>query len=212
MNTFTRLNSINVNEKTEDKNNLTYLSWVYAWSTFKKECPEATYKIKMFDGKPYIFDEETGYMVFTEVTVDGLTHEMWLPVMDGANKSMMHKIYSYIVGKGKNWESQKEVDKASMFDINKTLMRCLTKNLAMFGLGLYIYAGEDLPDPAPKQEMTDDQIVGWIEKTFKSIDDLEEFEDRCQELDVKLQDKSEKVLTKYGQLYTDKRNELTGSN
>jgi hypothetical protein len=74
---------------------------------------------------------------------------MWLPVMDGANKAMLHKPYTYFV---KAWENgrkidvQKEVQAASTFDINKTNMRCLVKNLAMFGLGLYIYAGEDLPE------------------------------------------------------------------
>jgi hypothetical protein len=88
-------------------------------------------------------------MVVTEVTIDKETLEMWLPVMDGANKAMMDKPYTY---KGNAWingkkvEVEKTVEAATMFDINKTLMRCLTKNLAMFGLGLYIYAGEDLPE------------------------------------------------------------------
>jgi hypothetical protein len=72
---------------------------------------------------------------------------MWLPVMDGANQAMKHESYEYSTRYG-----VKTVDAATMFDINKTLMRCLTKNLAMFGLGLYIFAGEDLPDTdaAPK--------------------------------------------------------------
>jgi hypothetical protein len=66
---------------------------------------------------------------------------MWLPVMDGANKSMTYQSYTYQTRYG-----EKVVEAATMFDINKTLMRCLTKNLAMFGLGHYIYAGEDLPE------------------------------------------------------------------
>ena len=88
-------------------------------------------------------------MVMTEVTIEGETLGMWLPVMDGANKAMTATSYSY---KGNAWvngkkvEVDKTVEAATMFDINKTLMRCLTKNLAMFGLGLYIYAGEDLPE------------------------------------------------------------------
>ena len=141
-NIFETLNAINVNEHTEGKNGLTYLSWAWAWAEFKKAYPEATYEVVKFDGKPYVYDENLGYMCYTTVTVDGLTHEMWLPVMDGANKAMKAQAYTYKDRYGK----EKEVQAATMFDINKTIMRCLTKNLAMFGLGLYIYAGEDLPE------------------------------------------------------------------
>lgn len=137
---------INVNDRTEEKNGLTYLSWAWAWAEFKKAYPTAEYKIKRFENNlPYVYDEKTGYMVFTEVTVDGLTYEMWLPVMDGANKAMKAEEYSYFVGKGER-QVEKWVDAATMTDINKAIMRCLVKNLAMFGLGLYIYAGEDLPE------------------------------------------------------------------
>ena len=140
---FERLYNINVNDKKEDKNGLTYLSWTWAWAEIKKIHPDATYIVKKFEnGLPYVYDEKTGYMVFTEVTIDGLTHEMWLPVMDGSNKAMKSTPYTYKNKYGKEFE----VSPATMFDINKTIMRCLTKNLAMFGLGLYIYAGEDLPD------------------------------------------------------------------
>ena len=136
---------------------MTYLSWAYAWGELKKLFPKATYKIYKFGEKqlPYVFDENTGYMVFTSVTIDDLTHEMWLPVMDGANKAMKNKPYEYEIDEyvwknNKKFKSgnkiKKYVDAATMFDINKTIMRCLTKNLSMFGLGLYIYAGEDLPE------------------------------------------------------------------
>lgn len=149
--TFEALYSINVNDKTEKKNNLTYLSWAWAWAEFVKVCPEAHYEIKTFDGKPYLHDEKLGYMVFTSITVGDDTKEMWLPVMDGANKAMKDHPYKYQV-RQKNWQSgnvetvEKVCEAASMFDINKTIMRCLTKNISMFGLGLYIYAGEDLPE------------------------------------------------------------------
>jgi NH3-dependent NAD+ synthetase len=87
-------------------------------------------------------------MCHTTVTIEGETLEMWLPVMDGANKSMKKQSYTYSTKYG-----DKTVDAATTFDINKTIMRCLVKNLAMFGLGIYIYAGEDLPEndnaPAP---------------------------------------------------------------
>ena len=102
------------------------------------------------------YDPVLGYMVFTSVTINGLTREMWLPVMDGATKSMLDHPYTYKVKKYeynpetrkkefmRNYD-EKQVEQATMFDINKTIMRCLTKNLAMFGLGIYIYAGEDVP-------------------------------------------------------------------
>lgn len=151
-NTFTTLYQINVNDKTEAKNGLTYLSWAFAWAEFKKVCPNATYEVLKFDGKPYIYDENLGYMCYTTVTVDGLTHEMWLPVMDGANKAMKAYAYKYTDRFGK----EKTVNAANMFDINKTIMRCLTKNLAMFGLGLYIYGGEDLPE---ESKITDKEVL-----------------------------------------------------
>jgi hypothetical protein len=142
-NTFEKLSAINVNDKVEKKSNLTYLSWAWAWSETKKAFPNASYKIvsDQYTNKPYFYDENLGYMVMTEVTIEEETLSMWLPVMDGANKSMLAKSYVYQTRYG-----EKSVEAASMFDINKTLMRCLVKNLAMFGLGIYIYAGEDLPE------------------------------------------------------------------
>lgn len=138
---FKTLNEINVNDKTERKNNLTYLSWAWAWAEVKKHYPEANYEILKFGGVPYAFDPNTGYMVYTTVTIDGQTHEMWLPVMDEKNRAMKAEPYTIKTSRG-----EIEVKAATMFDVNKTIMRCLTKNLAMFGLGLYIYAGEDLPE------------------------------------------------------------------
>lgn len=151
-NTFDILNAVNVNEHTETKDTgkvkLTYLSWAWAWSEVKKRFPEASYEIIKFNGLPYVYDEKTGYMVYTTVTIDGITHEMWLPVMDGNNRAMMAQPYEV-----KTKYSSFTVQPATMFDVNKAIMRCLTKNLAMFGLGLYIYAGEDLP------EVTDEEVV-----------------------------------------------------
>ena len=157
---FEELYKINVNDKTETleqgRTRLTYLSWTWAWAEVKKRYPDATYSIEKFlqpDGRmlPYMVDDNTGYMVMTTVTIEGLTHEMWLPVMDGANKAMKPVPYSYKVkeydrGRPTGKFIDKFVEAATMFDVNKTIMRCLTKNLAMFGLGLYIYAGEDLPE------------------------------------------------------------------
>ena len=160
---FNKLFAINCNDKTEKKSNgsteLTYLSWCYAWSEVKKLYPNARYDILKFGENklPYVFDEKTGYMVFTRVEIEDIEHEMWLPVMDSSNKAMKDKPYKYTVkkfnAKTKQYELvEKEVQPATMFDINKTIMRCLTKNLAMFGLGLYIYAGEDLPENVDNEE------------------------------------------------------------
>lgn len=151
MSAFEILNKVNVNEHTEKKNGLTYLSWSYAWAEVKKAFPNASYEIIMHDGLPYVYDENTGYMVFTTVTIEEQTHMMWLPVMDGANKAMKNAPYTYTV-KSYGKEVEKTVAAATMFDINKTIMRCLVKNLAMFGLGLYIYAGEDLPEEEKKAD------------------------------------------------------------
>lgn len=144
MTVFENLFKVNVNGQVEKKNGLNYLSWVFAWAEVKKRYPEATYEVKQFGENqlPYVYDENTGYMVFTTVTIKGLTHEMWLPVMDSANKAMKNKPYTYDT----RYKKGVVVEAATMFDINKTIMRCLAKNLAMFGLGLYIYAGEDLPE------------------------------------------------------------------
>jgi hypothetical protein len=133
---FERLSAINVNEHVEKKSNLSYLSWAWAWSEVKRACPDARYDIKETD-----YDETLGFMCHTTVTIEGETLEMWLPVMDGANKSMLKVPYTY-----KTKYGEKSVEGATTFDINKTIMRCLVKNLAMFGLGLYIFAGEDLPE------------------------------------------------------------------
>lgn len=144
---FKEVLNINVNDKVENKGGLTYLSWAWAWAEFKKIYPQAKYEVKKFDNKPYLEDANLGYMVFTQVEVDDLKYEMWLPVMDFRNKAIA-------------------VGQATMFDINKTIMRCLTKNLAMFGLGLYIYAGEDLPEEglkkASEREEKLKQLVAFV--------------------------------------------------
>ena len=162
---FEKLYRVNVNDYTEEKNGLTYLSWANAWAEVKKIYPDAQYTIKRFDNNlPYVYDENTGYMVFTDVTIEGITYEMWLPVMDGANKAMKDMSYKYQVKKWNNNTKsydmvEKTVEPATMFDINKTIMRCLVKNLAMFGLGLYIYAGEDLPETEPVEKITAEQAT-----------------------------------------------------
>lgn len=174
---FEKLYAINVNDKAEDKNGLTYLSWAWAWAEFKKVHPDATYDVKLFEnGLPYAYDPNTGYMVYTTVTVDGLTHGMWLPVMDGNNQAM--KAEPYMV---KTKYKEFPVKAATMFDINKTIMRCLTKNLAMFGLGLYIYAGEDLPDVEEEQHFEPPKKTKAKKEETPSGEDIKKLLNKSQE-------------------------------
>lgn len=146
---------------------LTYLSWSDAWAEVMKRFPESNYKVRMFDGKPFIYDDTLGYMVFVDVTIGHNTREMWLPVQDGANKAMKKEPYDYQVKNSKFKYAKpdpktgvyvddygnpvdefitKHCDAADMSDINKAIMRCLVKGIAMFGLGLYIYSGEDVTE------------------------------------------------------------------
>lgn len=135
-NYFNTLNGINVNGKTEQKNGLTYLSWAFAWGEVKKLFPDATYTIyENADGWNYHTDGKTCW-VKTGVTVNGIEHVEFLPVMDFKNKSI-------------------PLNAVTSYDVNKAIQRSLTKAVARHGLGLYIYAGEDLPEgeepPKPKK-------------------------------------------------------------
>lgn len=146
---FKTLYGLNLNEKVEKKNGLTYLTWAHAWAEFKKVYPSATFRVvhNPDTNLPYFNDPDLGIMVFTEVTAGGLTQECFLPVMDPSNRAMKATPYTYQQwDKYKNGYVEKRVEAATMFDINKAMMRCLVKNIAMFGLGLYIYASEDLPE------------------------------------------------------------------
>lgn len=133
---FEVLNAINVNEHTELKNGLTYLSWAWAWREVKKAFPEASYTIyENADGWNYFTDGRTCW-VKTGVTIEGLEHIEYLPVMNFKNQSIA-------------------ANAVTSFDVNKAIQRALTKACARHGLGLYIYAGEDMPEnedssaPAP---------------------------------------------------------------
>ena len=134
---FQTLNEINVNDKVEKKNNLSYLSWAWAWGEVKKKYPNAQYKIyeRESDYGPinYFTDGRTAW-VKTSVIINELEHIEELPVMDYKNKSIT-------------------LDKLTSFDVNKAIQRSLTKAIARHGLGLYIYAGEDLPEEDKKKEL-----------------------------------------------------------
>ena len=162
-NNFQKLYEVDVNHKTESKNGLKYLSWAFAWAEFKKVNPLTTYTVDQYDGKPYLHDEHLGYLVSTEVTVDGLSLPMQLPVMDNKNKAMKSTTYQY-----KTRNGMKGVEAATMFDINTAIMRCIVKNLAMHGLGLYIYAGEDIPSVDNSDEIA--AAIGMIDQAIETND------------------------------------------
>ena len=160
-NYFQELNKIDVSGKTEKKGNLTYLSWAWAWGELKKKHPDATYTIyENSEGWNYHTDGKTAW-VKTGVTVNGIENIEYLPVMDFRNNSI-------------------PVDKITSTDVNKTIQRSLTKAVARHGLGLYIYAGEDLPEeaaPKTQEEInkaaypTKDEMIKAIAKKYPSGSD-----------------------------------------
>jgi len=151
--TFEKLSQINVNKNTEKKGKFTYLSWSFAWSELKKVAPNST--VKVYHDKntnmPY-FESKAGVIVKAGVTVDGLEHISYLPVMDFSNKAI-------------------KPDAVEMMGVNKAIQRCITKAIALHGLGLYIYAGEDLPEEPRKEKLTEKEIE-VISKKIKDCKDI----------------------------------------
>lgn len=146
---FNELYKVEVNEHTEQKGGLTYLSWAWAWKEVKERYPDANYTIyereSEFGAINYFTDGRTCW-VKTGVTINGLEHIEYLPVMDLRNKSI-------------------PLEQVTSFDVNKAIQRSLTKAVARHGLGLYIYAGEDLPEGTiPKH---------WDEKVVERANELE---------------------------------------
>ena len=145
---FDALYEMNLGDKVEKKDNLSYLTWSEAWKAFREVYPSATFRvITNPDTKlPYFVDPNVGIIVFTEVTADDLTQSMFLPVMNSSNRAMRLEPYTYQVYDKQNRRYiDKTCEAATMFDINRAIQRALTKNLALFGLGLKLYQGEDIP-------------------------------------------------------------------
>ena len=180
-NYFTALANINVNDKTEKKNNLTYLSWAWAWGEIKKQHPDATYTIyENKDGWNYHTDGRTCW-VKTGMMVQGIEHIEYLPVMDHRNASI-------------------SADKVTSFDVNKAIQRSLTKAAARHGLGLYIYAGEDLPDdgeekPVPVSKLSETQKTtpAKVDITEHPMTPKERVESLCNSLRI--------TVAQFGELY-----------
>lgn len=130
---FSTLNKVNVNDKVEKKNGLTYLSWSYAWEVIKSHYPTAAYRVvKNADGWNYHHDGRTAW-VEVGVTINGLEYIEMLPVMNHRNQSI-------------------PLDSVTSFEVNKSIKRCLAKACALHGLGLYIYSGEDLPSEEKEEQ------------------------------------------------------------
>jgi hypothetical protein len=159
---FDTLNAINVQEHVEVKDTgrvkLSYLSWAWAWAEVKKAYPEAFYTIyENKDGLFYHTDGKTAW-VKTGVTIEGIEHIEYLPVMDNRNNSIT-------------------LDKLTSFDVNKAIQRSLTKACARHGLGLYIYAGEDLPEEEAKQAKSDmEQKIAKAVAAMRAVKSREELE------------------------------------
>ena len=170
---FEALSALNLNEFVEKRNDLTYLPWSDCFDVLRSVYPSATYKvIKNSEGLPYFADRNTGIMVFTEITIDGITSECFLPVMDYKNQAMKLAPYTYQV-----WDSNKKayvdkhVESATMFDINKTIWRCLVKNVAIAtGIGLYIFKGEDVPEKSNDETASKQQKKSADQPTPKPFD------------------------------------------
>ena len=142
---------LNVNDHVEKKNNLSYLSWAWAWAEALKADPSATFAVQTFDGKPYMEINGTA-MVWVTVFMFGKPMTCFLPVMNGANRPIT------LAGEEVQTRRGPIIEKIDSFNVNTAIMRCMTKCLALHGLGLYIYAGEDLPEdeaptPAPIEKV-----------------------------------------------------------
>lgn len=125
VNYFARLNAINVSDNIEKKGGFSYLSWPFAVAQLRLADPTATWTVIRFNGLPYLATE-AGVFVEVAVTVQGVTLSQIHPVLDGRNRPLIAP---------------------TAFDVNTSIQRCLVKAIALHGLGLYIYAGEDLPQP-----------------------------------------------------------------
>ena len=181
MNYFQKMYSIDVSKWVEKKNGLSYVSWANAWGEIKKQHPDATYTIyENKDGWNYHTDGRTCW-VKTGMMVQGIEHIEYLPVMDHRNASI-------------------SADKVTSFDVNKAIQRSLTKAAARHGLGLYIYAGEDLPDdgeekpvPASKLSETQKTTPAKVDITEHPMTPKERVESLCNSLRI--------TVAQFGELY-----------
>jgi hypothetical protein len=177
--------SIDVSARTEKKANLTYLSWAWAWDFALRADPKAVYEIKLFDGKPFVDINGTA-MVMVAVTMFDKTLTCQLPVMDHRNKAII---------------------KPDAFQVNTAIMRCMTKGLALHGLGLNIYVGEDLqeytkpkgdapiitPKGNPQVNEEDEEFLREMAASCEELVSVGKAKEACQMLDEAMLDTDQKT-------------------
>ena len=192
---FSKLNAIDVSKHTESRNGLTYLSWAWAWGELKKVCPNAKYTVyENKDGLNYHTDGKTCW-VKTGVTIDDLEYIEYLPVMDFRHQSI-------------------PVERVTSFDVNKTIQRSLTKAVARHGLGLCVYAGEDLPDTTEKrsQEPKINKKAAFVDPKhlalLNSAKTLEELDASVEKIKAELGDTFKDVRSLYVPIYKKREKEL----
>lgn len=162
---FDYLSNLDLSEVLEKRDKLSYLSWANCLELLYKVYPTASFRVvkNPSTGLPFFSDPNTGIFVYTEVTIERHTTECFLPVMDFRNKSMKLQPYTYTVYNSyKKAYEEKTVDAATSFDINKTIWRCLVKNVAIAtGIGLNVFQGE--ADDIPEKQ-NDDQNNGGYQR------------------------------------------------
>jgi len=172
-NVWQTLSAINVNEHTNQKGKFTYLSWSWAWATLMEHYPDSSFKFK-----EDMHHVDQSVEIWCEVTVEGVTREMWLAVTDGRNQP---------------------ITKPSCDHIANARMRCLVKCLAMFGLGHYIYAGEGLPLEVYEKPYTDEEYTAFmlIIEEENGLGMIDFIENHTQEVYANLGNSSDKGKVKF---------------
>lgn len=188
MSKFSELYKIDVNKNVEKKNNFNYLSWTYAWKTLQEHEPHSSYEVVKFNGLPVCYLNDGSAIVEVIVTVNDVPRSMWLAVTDYSNKAIKNP---------------------SSADVANSTMRCFVKAIAMHGLGLYIYAGEDLPQ-VPK-EPSAKEVMQRVNKVVDKCDDIKELNTLwTDKLMPYIRGLSDDIKDKCEVIYTDKCNEFTG--
>ena len=146
MSTFEEREKINVTEHIEKKGMFSYLSWAFAVSEIRKACPDAQWEVHEYENEkgmiqPFM-NTDCGHFVKVTVTADGIPMSQVHPVLDNRNKP---------------------IEKPNSFQINTSIMRCLAKAIALHGIGLHIFAGEDLPPSTPLSKKERSEIIGLLE-------------------------------------------------
>lgn len=215
-NIFNKLNKIEVGEfitsKKVGNTNLNYLSWTDAFTLLFKEYEEKDIHYKIFynekmDDLPIFGNENIGYYVKTEITICEIVKQMILPVLDGANKPKKLNEYQYFVKDYKTQKPiQKTVSKIDMMDINTTVQRCLVKNIAIFGLGLSVYRGDDLSsnDNSNDNSDNDEMKKQNTEQVIKQTITKEAMATHKQQIENNmLLDKFKNMMIDYKEMFTE---------